>query len=282
MIGKTRVGKSALINAIAGEKVAREGQSTIDITREVGRYDFTVGDVKYVVWEAPGLQDVIEDDSVVITNLKSALQRECDRLDLVIYCTHMNRERFEQSEEIAIRHITEVFTPNIWKNAVFALTFANRVLPPGGNDADEEDVKWFENRILEFKAVTEEALMKSGVSSDVASEVAVIPAGYHTVSERMKDAREFYGRADWIPQFLQECNRGLYSSGKELNADNVKKNDHEEAVNTTATEFRENPLETFERNESDRCRNESSDEGELITKESHSGIAYFRYYIIRI
>ena len=124
--------------------------------------------------------------------------------------------------------------------------------------------------------------MKSGVSSDVASEVAVIPAGYHTVSERMKDAREFYGRADWIPQFLQECNRGLYSSGKELNADNVKKNDHEEAVNTTATEFRENPLETFERNESDRCRNESSDEGELITKESHSGIAYFRYYIIRI
>ena len=92
MIGKTRVGKSALINAIAGDKVAREGQNTKDITREVGRYDFTVGDVKYIVWEAPGLQDIIEDDSVVVTNLKSALQGECDHLDLVIYCTQMNRE----------------------------------------------------------------------------------------------------------------------------------------------------------------------------------------------
>ena len=205
VIGKTRVGKSALINAIAGEKVAREGQSTIDITREVGRYDFTVGDVKYVVWEAPGLQDVIEDDSVVITNLKSALQGECDRLDLVIYCTLMNRERFEQSEEIAIRHITEAFTPNIWKNAVFALTQANRVLPPAECETDEIESQWFQSRIDNFKNVILRALAKSGVSLNKASEIAVFPVGYHTVSRRLPNAKQFYGISDWFPQFWKHC-----------------------------------------------------------------------------
>ena len=205
VIGKTRVGKSALINAIAGEKVAREGQNTKDITREVGRYDFTVGDVKYVVWEAPGLQDIIEDDSVVVTNLKRALQGECDHLDLVIYCTLMNRERFEQSEEIAIRHITEAFTSNIWKNAVFALTQANQVLPPPESETDEMESQWFQSRIDNFKNVIVRALAKSGVSLDKASELAVFPVGYHTVSHRVPNAKQFYGIPDWIPKFWKHC-----------------------------------------------------------------------------
>ena len=205
MIGKTRVGKSAVINAIAGAKIAGEGQTTKDITRDVIRHGFTVGDVKYVAWEAPGLQDTSEDDCVVIRKLQKVLQRENIRINLVIYCTLMNRERFEQSEENAISHITEAFSPNFWRKAVFALTYANRVLPPAGYESDEEEAEWFQSRILQFKNVIEGALIKSGVSSDKASEIEVIPAGYHTVSRRMPDAREFYCRGDWIPQFSQTC-----------------------------------------------------------------------------
>ena len=110
MIGKTRVGKSAIINAIAGKKIAREGQNTKDINREVARYDFIIGDVKYVVWEAPGLQDTSEDDSAVIAKLKNVLKTENSQINLVIYCTLMNRERFDQSEVDAIHNLTEAFT----------------------------------------------------------------------------------------------------------------------------------------------------------------------------
>ena len=206
VIGKTRVGKSAVINAIAGRKVAREGQDTKDIIRDVTRYNFNVGDVKYVVWEAPGLQDTSEDDSVVITKLKNVLKRECSHINLVIYCTLMNRERFEQSEEDAIRNVTEAFTAEIWKNTVFALTYANRVLPPAGYETDEEEAQWFQSRTLEFKKVIEGALVKSGVE---VSKIAVFPAGYHTASRRMPDAREFYGITDWVLKMYDKCNQSL-------------------------------------------------------------------------
>ena len=209
VIGKTRVGKSAVINAIAGRKVAREGQDTKDIIRDVTRYNFNVGDVKYVVWEAPGLQDTSEDDLVVITKLKNVLKRECSHINLVIYCTLMNRERFEQSEEDAIRNVTEAFAPEIWKNTVFALTYANRVLPPAGYETDEEEAQWFQSRILEFKKVIEGALVKSGVE---VSKIAVFPAGYHTASRRMPDAREFYGVTDWVLKMNDRCNECLQNT----------------------------------------------------------------------
>ena len=206
VIGKTRVGKSAVINAIAGKKVAKEGQDTRDVVREVTRYDFTVGAVKYVVWEAPGLQDITEDDSITIKKLKDVLKKECSHINLVIYCTLMNRERFEQSEMDAIHHLSEAFSTEIWRKAVFALTYANRVLPPPGYETDEEEAEWFQSRINEFKTIIERALVKSGVS---ASEVAVSPAGYHTASRRMPDAREFYGIKDWFLQFWQHCDPKL-------------------------------------------------------------------------
>ena len=236
MIGKTRVGKSAVINAIAGQKIAREGQTTKDITREVIRLDFTVDDVKYVAWEAPGLQDTSEDDSVVIRKLQNVLQREKIRINLVIYCTLMNRERFEQSEEDAIRHITEAFSPDFWRKSVFALTYANRVLPPAGFESDEEEARWFQSRIHDFKNVIEGALVKSGVSSDKASEIEVIPAGYHTVSHRMPDAREFYGRGDWIPQFSQTCAKKLHKNSS-FHSKNPHSRSETVAGNVKSSEF---------------------------------------------
>ena len=201
VIGKTRVGKSAVINAIAGKKVAKEGQDTRDVVREVTRYDFTVSDVKYVVWEAPGLQDITEDDSITIKKLKDVLKRECNYINLVIYCTLMNRERFEQSEMDAIHHLSEAFGTEIWRKAVFALTYANRVLPPPEYETDEEEAEWFRSRINEFKTIIERALVSGGS----ASEVAVSPAGYHTASRRMPDAREFYGIKDWFLEFWEHC-----------------------------------------------------------------------------
>ena len=205
MIGKTRVGKSALINAIAGEEIAREGHNTTDITRDVTTYDFSLEGIKYVVWEAPGLQDTTESDSSVITKLKKKLQRECSHINLVIYCTLMNRERFEQSEVEAIHHITEAFTIKIWSKAVFVLTYANRVLPEAGCETNEDAVIWFRSRVNEFKTVIQQALVGSGVSSEDAADVAIIPSGYYKASPWDPNANVFYGITDWVSQFWIHC-----------------------------------------------------------------------------
>ena len=106
----------------------------------------------------------------------------------------MNRERFEQSEEIAIRHITEAFTTEIWESAIFALTYANRVLPPAEYETDEEEAEWFQSRIDEFKRVIRRALVENGVSHNKALEVDITPTGYHTAS---RDASEFLVTTDW-------------------------------------------------------------------------------------
>ena len=196
----------------------------MDITRDVNRHDFTIGDVKYIAWEAPGLQDISENDSVVISRLKNVLNREHTNINLVIYCTLMNRERFEQSEEDAICHITEGFSADIWENAVFALTQANRVLPPSECETDEMETQWFESRIHDFKNVITRALVKSGVSSEKASKIAVIPAGYHTASHRVPNAKEFYGISDWVPPFWKHCQGKSQSKGKhhERNKEELK------------------------------------------------------------
>ena len=146
----------------------------------------------------------------------------------------MNRERFEQSEEDAIRHITEAFSPDFWRKSVFALTYANRVLPPAGFESDEEEAKWFQSRIHEFKNVIEGVLVKSGVSSDKAIEF--IPAGYHTASCRMPDAREFYGRGDWIAQFSQACAKMMHKKSS-FRSKNPHSRSETVAVNVKSSEF---------------------------------------------
>ena len=108
----------------------------------------------------------------------------------------MNRERFEQSEEIAIRHITEAFSTEIWESAIFALTYANRVLPPARYDTDDEEKEWFHSRIDQFKGIIRRALVESGVHPNKALEVNVAPTGYHTASRRIQ-ACQFPVTTDW-------------------------------------------------------------------------------------
>ena len=209
MIGKTRVGKSAIINAIAGKKIARECQNTKDISREVARYDFIIGNVKQVVWEAPGLQDTSEDDSAVIAKLKNVLKTENSQINLVIYCTHMNRERFEQSEVDAIHNLTEAFTSAFWEKTVFALTYANRVLSPQEFETDEEASSWFRSRVAEFGVIIKQALLKSGVISEKITEIAVVPTGYYRSSRWEPNAKEFYGITDWFLPFWRQCEKKI-------------------------------------------------------------------------
>ena len=80
---------------------------------------------------------------------------------------------------------------------MFALTQANRVLPPAEYETDEMESWWFQSRIDNFKNVIVRALANGGVRLDKASEIAVFPVGYHTVSRRVPNAKQFYGISDF-------------------------------------------------------------------------------------
>ena len=220
MIGKTRVGKSALINAYAATQdddarnmVAIEGKNTTDISRTVESRELKFGNTKFIIWEAPGLQDFTESDSAVTDRLKSTLKgSKCSYINLVIYCTPMNRERFEQSEVNAINHITKAFGNTIWRNAVFALTYANRVLPPAECDTDDKEKEWFQSRIKEFENVITRILADSFDGVDLVPDVCVFPAGYHTATRRIQNPYGFYCIENWFSQFDKLTKRVIKSS----------------------------------------------------------------------
>ena len=219
MIGKTRVGKSALINAYAATQddarnmVAIEGKNTTDISRTVESRELKFGNTKFIIWEAPGLQDFTESDSAVTDRLKSTLKgSKCSYINLVIYCTVMNRERFEKSEVDAINHITKAFGNKIWRNAVFALTYANRVLPPAECDTDDKEKEWFQSRIKEFEYVITKILADSFDDVDSAPDIYVFPAGYHTATRRIQDPYGFYGIENWFSQFDELTKRAIKNS----------------------------------------------------------------------
>ena len=201
LTGKVQVGKSSLINAIIGDICAHEGKDLGGVTREVISYKTTVNDINFEIWDSPGLHDIIEKDKVITERIK----QNCAHLHLLLYCIRMDRDRVEVSEYEAIKQLSQVFTPKIWDTAVFALTFANRVLPPSEMETDEEVAEWFKKRIKEFQEVIVRALVESGVPLDKAKQVPVIPTGYHKPTRQMPNPRELYDRPDWFNPFWQSC-----------------------------------------------------------------------------
>ena len=205
MTGKTGVGKSSIINAIIGQTLAREGKELGGVTREVTNYTAIINNIKFEIWDSPGLQDITETDDVITKRIQLTLKKNCGHLHLLLYCIRMDRDRVEVSELEAIKQLSQVFTPKIWDTAVFALTFANRVLPPSEMDTDEQAAEWFKKRIKEFQEVIVRALVESGVPQDKAREVPVIPTGYHKSTRQMLNPRELYDRPDWFNPFWQSC-----------------------------------------------------------------------------
>ena len=87
--GRTRAGKSALVNSIVGEYVADEGDFPWGQTTKVKRYEKTVGDVQIWIYDSPCLQDGIIDKKVEEIYLKD-LEENCREVDLNLYCVKMN------------------------------------------------------------------------------------------------------------------------------------------------------------------------------------------------
>ena len=205
LTGKTGVGKSSLINAITGYKVAREGKNIRGVTREVTAHKCTINGTKFEIWDSPGLQDITEDDKGIRDKISSTLKKECHHLHLFLYCIRMDRDRFERSEVEAIKFLSAAFTPKIWEISVFALTYANRVLPPPNTKNDEEAKKWFMERLSEFQSTIMQALTESGVDRETAARVPVVPIGYHEKAFGMPKPRKLLDRLDWFNPFWNAC-----------------------------------------------------------------------------
>ena len=196
--GKIGTGKSSLINNIAGRKVAEEGEGSLTtsircydgqlLTTEATQSRF----IDITAWDTPGFGNVFSDEEAIFKKL----YEKCDSADLVIYCLDM-RQRLSRDDVNAITRLTTMRTC-IWKNAIFALTFANSVQPPPGSG--EKQLEFFSEKLDTWRnAIIQLLQQKLSIPEEIIKDIAIIPTGYYRANPP--------GQEDWLTSFWVEAFR---------------------------------------------------------------------------
>ena len=124
--GATGVGKSTLINALIGSKAdsLHVGHSLCQGTLKVTERTFSLRGITVTIWDTPGLQRS-EADRKYLEEIKE----KCADFDIFLYCIKADETRASElsSDSSSFQRYTKLFGPELWKKAVVALTFSNKI-----------------------------------------------------------------------------------------------------------------------------------------------------------
>ena len=203
--GRQATGKSAVINCLIGEEVATECSSLDQETSCVTKYNRNVDMIEFNVWDTPGIEANTENE----TEKFQSIADQVPNVDLLIFCTKMDETRLRKQDSDTIAHFTQAFGDEIWKHAVFALTFANKVVPAAHNIRNDPVARreFFKRRLQLWNEQLHNALRKSGVSEEVIQNVCIVPVGYKEQS--LPD-----GSTEWLTTFWSACHKTMKESAQ--------------------------------------------------------------------
>ena len=111
-------------------------------------------------------------------------------LDLVIFCLKMDDMRFHRDDKAIFKTLTEHFGKKLWKNAVIALTFANKV--------DRE--KYFSQDLEKWRKVIHSFLTKKfKLDPKLVQSLPIVPTGYY------RPLTVLPNRGNWLSKFWIAC-----------------------------------------------------------------------------
>ena len=203
--GKTGTGKSTLINALFGEKVAEEGHSKNRETTEVKEHRRLANGIPLIVLDSPGLQDGLKHEEEYMEDMVN----KCKELDLVLYTMRMDDKRISEDDKRAMMQITSGFGVDFWKKTMIVLTFANTIkdprIDPGLVDR-KKDEDFLNTELQTWQNDLPKVLLKLNISSDIVDRIPIVPAGYYKV-------RDLPGRQYWFGQFWMSALNRMKESG---------------------------------------------------------------------
>ena len=191
--GKTGVGKSSLVNALVGRSVAKEGHKLDPLTVDVTAYCAVIEGTEVRVWDSPGLQDGTDNEQLYLADIAGKITGE---LDLVIYCLKMDDTRFYSEDKKTIQILTQAFGKELWKNAVIALTFANKVEDPSGGD---KEAFFLEKLEIWREAINSFFRDKLEIDSELLQSLPIVPTGYYRQRASLPNCE------NWLSSFWLAC-----------------------------------------------------------------------------
>ena len=191
VLGRVNSGKSALINAMLGDRKATEGEALFEcpITTKVQSHEFTLRGVPVTVFDTPGLRGAEKETTPSTSNIKEILKASGE-VDLMVFCCRLDQSigGIDVDYEIILQ-LKANMSSSAWNNVVFVLTFANKV-----NKSNESIGK----RIYSFGQRLCECVSMSGVDQQIASAIPFVPVAYD------KDD-EITGHENWCENFWDVC-----------------------------------------------------------------------------
>ena len=217
--GKTGQGKSALINGLLGDVVAKEGDSEKRTTTEVKAFEKSVNDIPVRVWDTPGLQHhgPAANNDKEIQKIKDI----CQEFSLVLYCTKMTNPRITDEDKKVMIELTKAFGEKFWDHAVFILTFANGENverkderdPNEPEPDDDDDEGWeqllkkrFQSRLKHWETMLQGFLIKEvKVKDEIARYIPVVPTGDYKKTRKNKYPFRLPDRNNWSSNLWEAC-----------------------------------------------------------------------------
>ena len=182
IIGEVGVGKSTLVNGLVGTNLTKTGDSVSAVTKVVDKIKMIKNGIEINIIDTPGLGDLdLEDEDT----LQNAIEKG-GKIDLFLFCLKIT-DRLDRQAIEEMKTISDVLGEDIWKRAVFVLTFANEYNRP-------EKEKLFSKKLNEWEtALKKEINKKKIIAPEIAEKIPIVPAGYKEP--------HLPNRPSWISEF---------------------------------------------------------------------------------